>query len=130
MVRAGRRPVPVATIEAVESEAGVTIHIELSNFVVSSPAAEDADGHLHVAVDGGETLMTHDTTVDLGELPPGTHEIHVGFVANDHRTITADGANLASMTVIEIAPDGSIAAVRAGDAPSDMDHMSGDMDDM
>ena len=111
------RPVPSATIEAVGSDDGVVITLELNNFVVSSPAAEDADGHLHIAVDGGATLMTHDTTVDLGPLEPGTHEVTVGFVANNHSTITADGAHLMSMTVVEVAPDGSVTAVRAAGQP-------------
>jgi hypothetical protein len=106
------RPLPEATIEAVGSDSGVSLEIELTNFVISSPAAENADGHLHVVVDGGAALMTHETTVELGALAPGSHEIDVGFVANDHRTITADGDDVTSSVVVEIAPDGSVLDVR------------------
>jgi hypothetical protein len=104
------RPLPVATVEATSTESGILLEFELVNFVISSPAAEDADGHLHIAVDGGEALMTHETTVELGELAPGTHEVHVGFAGNDHRTIAVDGKDLMSMVLIEVAPDGSVVA--------------------
>ena len=97
-----------ATIAAAEASEGAVITIELTNFEVSSPAAEDADGHLHIAVDGAETQMTHSTTVDLGSLSPGSHEVHVGFVANDHSAITADGEHVMSMVVLEVGPDGEV----------------------
>jgi len=107
------KPLPAATVDAASEDGGIVIDVALTNFVISSPAAEDADGHLHISVDGGAAQMTFETTVVLGELAPGTHEVHVGFVANDHSSITADGEQVGSMAVVEIAPDGSVVEVRS-----------------
>jgi hypothetical protein len=42
------------------------------------------EGHLHVLLDGRLITMTAALTTDLPNVPPGSHNLRVEFVAGDH----------------------------------------------
>ena len=44
-------------------------------------------GHLHYRVDKGPVIATSAKKLAFHELEPGTHEIHVALVGNDHKPI-------------------------------------------
>ncbi len=106
------RPLPSAEIDAVESDSGIVLMVELTNFDLSQPAIEDADGHFHIRIDGAGAQMVHHTMVEIDALSSGTHEIELEFVANDHRTYGVGGVAIGSTATVEIDADGSVVDVR------------------
>lgn len=65
----------------------VTWDVRLQGAQLGSPT--DGLDHLHIAVDGGQTLAIYEVPVPPLELPPGQHTLMVELAGPDHRSLTA-----------------------------------------
>lgn len=61
--------------------------VRLSGAQLGSPT--DGLDHLHIAVDGGQTLAIYESPVPPLKLPPGRHVLMVELAGPDHRSLTA-----------------------------------------
>lgn len=60
--------------------------VKLQSAQIGSPT--DGLDHLHISVDGGETLAVYETPVPPLRLSPGRHTVMVELAGPDHRALT------------------------------------------
>lgn len=90
----------------------VNIAISVSNFVVGNPGA-GIDGHIHYSVNGGATVMKYDTTpITLSGLTPGTYNIAMQLVDNNHNALNPTVNANVSFTVASYIVVNNIAEMR------------------
>lgn len=73
------------------SEASVSSPVPLSVVLHGAKIGLPTDGldHLHIAVDGGQTLAIYETPEPSLTLPPGRHTLLVEVAGPDHQALTA-----------------------------------------
>ncbi len=99
--------VPEVGLRAEKTSAGWKIHLQTENFKFSDPSEGIEDtgvstGHGHVYVSGLKFVRLYKHTFDIGELPPGKHEIRVILVTDDHRAYTTDSGVVTAAINIEV----------------------------
>lgn len=72
------------------------VRLDTENFVFARDAVDGphvtGTGHAHLYVGGLKLGRVYDAEVEVGALPPGTHEFRVSLNTNDHRVYAVDGA--------------------------------------
>jgi hypothetical protein len=53
----------------------------------AGPTPRNGEGHLHYQVDDGPVIATSASKLAFHELKPGTHQIRVALVGNDHKPV-------------------------------------------
>jgi len=108
-------PPEVSVTATPDGTGGATLDIATSNFtlVPANPPSDHqpGEGHLHIYVDGVSIAMVHETTVHLGDLSDGHHNIRVTVSTNDHRDYTLGETVIAAST--EVMTTGGTAAQEA-----------------
>ena len=99
--------VPQVEVDAEKTSAGWRIRVKTENFEFSDPAegmseAEFGTGHGHLYLSGLKIVRVYGNEVEIGELPPGKHEIRVILVTDDHRAFGTGGALVSAATTIEV----------------------------
>ena len=69
--------------DTVPARKQVDVEVELENAEIATSADDHDGGHLHLFVDGKLAQMPYSTTMQV-RLPPGSHEITVEYVDEEH----------------------------------------------
>ncbi len=88
----GNQPSAVSfLITSPASEATVSSPVPLGVKLRGAQLGSPTDGldHLHIAVDGGQTVAIYESPVPSLRLPPGRHTLMVELAGPDHRALTA-----------------------------------------
>ncbi len=63
------------------------IGVELIDADEAGTSPRTGQGHLHYQIDQGPVIATSSRKLALHELEPGTHQIRVALVGNDHKPV-------------------------------------------
>lgn len=82
------------------------ISLQSTSFTFSEESVDtphvDGIGHAHLYINGEKIGRVYETTVQLPELPAGTHTVTIGLYTNDHSTYTRDGEPLSDSLEYEV----------------------------
>ena len=88
------------------------ISLSISNFVVGNPGA-GIDGHIHYTVNGAQTMKYDTAPIALTGLTPGTYEVVVTLVDNNHTAIVPAVNATVTFTIAAYNVVANLAALRA-----------------
>ncbi len=121
-------PISVQVSAEPDAASGANVFITVDGFTFAPENVNsdhvDGEGHAHIYVDGVKLGRLYGTSVHLGDLPKGDHEIRVTLNANTHADYLIDGEVVEAVTTVHVekGPD-------AKDDSHDDSHDDGHMDD-
>jgi DNA-binding beta-propeller fold protein YncE len=110
---------PDIKIDAVDTDFGWDINIEVENFVVGKQ-----DGHVHLYIDDNLVSLVYDKTHHIDPLPRGEHTIRIALFTPLHKEIIVLGEGVADSVVLVSDEDGIMPPTLKMDMVMSMD---GDM---
>ena len=99
----------LAEKDALAQRGGMRVEAKVSGIQLIDPASvreapRAGQGHLHYRVDGGPVIATPATSLGFHELAPGSHQVEVTLVGNDHEPLVPAEV-LDVMVPTELDPD-------------------------
>lgn len=109
-VAAGEAPTLEVTL-APAADGALEARLETGRFRFAEEHAgqphEPGEGHAHLLVDGSKVASVFGPVQRLPALDPGTHEVCIGLMTNDHRAYAVDGRAVAARFVVKVAAEGA-----------------------
>lgn len=105
-------PIPTVEIEVLKDPmTGWNLHIETTNYTLApervSTEHVEGEGHMHLYINGEKISRIYGYWHDLGELPPGEHEIRVSLSTNSHAYLTLNGQRIEDTEIVSVPPSDS-----------------------
>ncbi|MXV88461.1 MAG: hypothetical protein F4117_09145 [Acidimicrobiales bacterium] len=100
-------PVPMVALEVTpDPSSGWNVRISLENFRLAPERAStehvEGEGHLHLYVDDMKINRLYGLWYHLSGLEPGEREVRVELSANDHATLTHNGAAIDDTVTVTV----------------------------
>ncbi len=100
-------PAPMVALEVTaDPSSGWNVQISLENFRLAPERAStehiEGEGHLHLYVDGVKINRLYGLWYHLSGLEPGEREVRVELSANDHATLTHNGAPIDNTVTVTV----------------------------
>ena len=124
-------PIPTIDIEVLKDPmTGWNLHVETTNYTLApervSTEHVDGEGHMHLYINGEKISRLYGYWHDLGELPPGEHEIRVVLSTNSHADLTLNGQKIEDTEIVSVpASDSGTSTSQPADSHADSTNADG-----